>query len=81
MDIVIAVLASFVVVSILAWFLCKNEIKHLRRQMEQEVAEKNQSLTRQEGQAKMILSSIDLGVLYYDHKDQLAISNLSLIHI
>lgn len=75
MEIVIAVLASFAVVSILAWFLCKNEIKHVSRQMEQELAEKNQSLTRQEGQAKMILSSIDLGVLYYDQKDQLAISN------
>lgn len=40
MEIVIAVLASFAVVSILAWFLCKNEIKHVSRQMEQELAKK-----------------------------------------
>lgn len=75
MDIFYAVCISFAVTALLAWLLCRNELKHMMRKSELAQEEAVKGLKEREGISELVLSTIDIGVIFYDPKDQLKVAN------
>ena len=75
MDTPLAILLTFVVTAIFAWFLFRYEISRLRGVWDRRALERGQELRRYQRYSNLILATIDLGVLFYDGEGELAVSN------
>lgn len=75
MEIIIAVILTFIITSVLAWLIFRSEIKKIKgrhsRMLNDLLLESRAALHFN----RLIMQTIDLGVLYYDSNNQLILSN------